>query len=167
MPPKQVQNPEPSQKPPLQHSKLQSRKHVTVFPQLSCPVPLQRAPHELPVGVHPQVFGPASARPHLCGATQVSGQSTVCPQLFFFEPQATPAHVVAVGSGVQQVVPLQSAPASAHSAGHCTVCPQLFVTATLPQRSLQAAPSSTQHVPSGLQIAPAAAHAPASPHATV
>jgi hypothetical protein len=34
-------------------------------------------------------------------------QVTGCPQLFVFGPHATPAQVVASGSGAQHVVPVQ------------------------------------------------------------
>jgi hypothetical protein len=77
-----------------------------------------------------------------------------------------PAHVVVVGSGMQQLVPRQTWPLG-HCCGQPTFCPQLFVTATPPQRPLQAAPLSLQHEPSALQMAPGDAQEPPLPQATV
>ena len=138
---------------------------MTVRPQLSTTVPLQRLPHGFRLGEQ-QALGPTAPAPHIFPGPQVSGQITVCPQLFTFGPHATPAHVVVIGSGVQQLVPAQTCEAG-HCAGHPISCPQLFVTLTPPQRPLHAAPLSEQQEPSDLQIAPAAAHAPLFPHATV
>jgi len=86
--------------------------------------------------------------------------------LFVLGPHATPAQVVEVGSGMQQLVPMQTWP-EAHCCGQPTFCPQLLVTLTPPQRPLQAAPLSLQHEPSALQIAPGVVHAPPLPQATV
>ena len=42
------------------------------------------------------------------GAAHVFGQITCCPQLFVFGPHWTPAHVTAIGSGMQQFVPMHT-----------------------------------------------------------
>ena len=132
-------------------------EQVTVLPQPSEAVPRHLVP-QMSTGVQPHVFGFLSgAPPHVFGATHVLGQVTVWPQLFVFGPHATPAHVVASGSGVQQLVPTHTPPAL-QPCGQPIVCPQLLVTLTPPQRPLHAAPLSEQHEPSALQIAPAVAH---------
>jgi len=97
----------PLHEPPAQgHSPpmLQSALHVIVLPQLSVTVPEHRLPH-VSIGVQPHAFGPPPPPPQTLGEMHVLGHKIVCPQLFTFNPQATPAHVVASGSGLQQVVP--------------------------------------------------------------
>lgn len=94
------------QKPPVPHVppahghlSQQSRVHETVPPHPLLTVPLHRFAHGFAIGVQPHAFGPAPPPPHVFGAAQVFGHWTTSPQLFVFGPHATPAHVVARGSG--------------------------------------------------------------------
>jgi hypothetical protein len=80
------------------------------------------------IGVQPQVW---LAALQVSGATQVSGQATIWPQLFATPPHSPPAQVVVMGSGRQPHTPLtppppQLAPAPVQVPPQSTVCPQLL-----------------------------------------
>jgi hypothetical protein len=129
--------------------------HVTVTWQLSRPVP--HAPfvqHVFVVGSHSPV--------------QLSHE-TVWPQLFTRDaPLHAPAHVVAIGSGVQHVVPSQTWP-ELHDAGQPMVCPQLLTTFSLHLPAQAAALFGVQHVSFAKQTSPAVAQfaVPPEPQKTV
>ncbi|MGH7329502.1 MAG: hypothetical protein ACREJX_14245 [Polyangiaceae bacterium] len=76
-------------------------------------------------------------------------------------PQDVP-HVVAIDSGVQQLVPSHTWPVG-QPAGHEIVCPQLFVAFVLHFPEQAALLFGVQHVPFDSQKSPVVAHEPVPP----
>lgn len=89
-------------------------------------------------------------------------QLTCWPQLFVLTLPHELPHVVATGSGVQQLVPSQTWPLG-HVVGQATVCPQLFVAFVLHLPEHAALLFGVQHVPFASQKSPAVAQDPVPP----